>query len=317
MQAFLARAIEGELLRTSRRVSSLKSLSIFVAVSILENNCFICVYARANFMQSLFYIVWYIQIILESLPVSSSGHLALLQQWLECHNGVKSRIILTESVEHVMHIPTVFVIGAYVLEKWGYLLLQLPGSFWTITHVCLLVVAANICTVVVYYFFKLCKPGLHFPVWLGLAITALLLLSLYGVRVGASTLPSGRQAVLIGLTQGLALLPGVSRLASTCVMGIWLGLTPLAAFVFSCTIQLPLVLAGATKGLYDVRRSKDSVLFYPLTYVRISCLCLVSFVSYGVLHIMADLIDHGLLVYWGWYMVGIAFCALIMRYKEC
>ena len=128
------------------------------------------------------------------------------------------------------------------------------------------------------------------------------------------------QAVLIGITQGLALLPGISRMGSTCVVGIWFGLTPLAAFVFSCTIQLPLLIAGVTKGLYDVRRGKDYVLFYPLTYVRISCLSLASLVSYIVLQIIAYQIGNGLLVYWGWYMLGIAFYALVMRcrvYSAC
>ncbi|MBA3953892.1 undecaprenyl-diphosphate phosphatase [Candidatus Dependentiae bacterium] len=266
-------------------------------------------------MNSLFYSLWYIQIIFESLPISSSGHLELIQRWLVWYKKIQNKLILTEQVEHIMHIPTLFVVGAYMLEKWGYLLLDISKYAHTIIYISILVFTANACTGLMYYFFKILKARgkLFMPLWLGFLVTALLLLSLYSAPLGVTSMPSLLQAALIGTIQGLALLPGISRLASTCVAGIWLGLTPLAAFVFSCTIQFPLLLVAVVRGLWSARKSKDISLFYPVTYSRTLLLILSTFLAYLLLQLMAYSMEYGLFAQWGWYMLSITILAFANR----
>ena len=63
-------------------------------------------------------------------------------------------------------------------------------------------------------------------------------------RGGTAELPSLGAALLVGLAQGLAVLPGVSRSGSTIAAALLLGLRPEAAFRFSFLVSIPAV-AGA------------------------------------------------------------------------
>jgi undecaprenyl-diphosphatase len=63
-------------------------------------------------------------------------------------------------------------------------------------------------------------------------------------RAGSATELSLRAALIVGTFQGLAVLPGLSRSASTIAAALALGLAPSAAFRFSFLLSLPAV-AGA------------------------------------------------------------------------
>jgi undecaprenyl-diphosphatase len=58
-------------------------------------------------------------------------------------------------------------------------------------------------------------------------------------------------ALLVGVLQGAAVLPGVSRSALTIATALALGLTPLAAFRFSFLLSLPAVAGAALLELHD------------------------------------------------------------------
>jgi undecaprenyl-diphosphatase len=56
--------------------------------------------------------------------------------------------------------------------------------------------------------------------------------------------PTARGALLIGIAQGLAVLPGLSRSGSTIAVAIWLGVRPERAFELSMLMSLPAVVGA-------------------------------------------------------------------------
>jgi undecaprenyl-diphosphatase len=72
-----------------------------------------------------------------------------------------------------------------------------------------------------------------------------------GVLVSSRWAPSGRMAhptfggaILAGVIQGIAVLPGVSRSGSTIAVALWLGVRPDRAFELSMLMSLPAVLGA-------------------------------------------------------------------------
>ena len=87
------------------------------------------------------------------------------------------------------------------------------------------------------------------------ALIALALLLLWAERAarhvrGMASL-TARDAVVIGLAQAGALIPGVSRSGATITAGLFRGLTRADAARFSFLLGAPIVAAAGTKGLLD------------------------------------------------------------------
>jgi undecaprenyl-diphosphatase len=68
-----------------------------------------------------------------------------------------------------------------------------------------------------------------------------------------------RDAVLIGLAQAAALVPGVSRSGITMTAGRLLGLTPDAAARFSFLMAVPIIAAAGSYGLYRVAEGRAGI----------------------------------------------------------
>jgi len=66
----------------------------------------------------------------------------------------------------------------------------------------------------------------------------------------------GRDAVVLGLAQAAALVPGVSRSGGTISAGLFLGLSRIAAARYSFLLSIPAVLGS---GLYELAKSKDEL----------------------------------------------------------
>ena len=80
-------------------------------------------------------------------------------------------------------------------------------------------------------------------VGVGLLGTSAWLLSTHWLKPGRSEFPGLLGAMLIGIAQGLAVLPGLSRSAGTIACALWLGVRPDRAFELSFLCSLPALLA--------------------------------------------------------------------------
>ncbi len=63
---------------------------------------------------------------------------------------------------------------------------------------------------------------------------------------------NARQAILIGVAQAVAILPGISRSGSTIVTGLWLGVPRHLAARFSFLLSIPVILGASLFKLTDI-----------------------------------------------------------------
>ncbi len=183
----------------------------------------------------------------EFLPVSSSGHVALGALLFDLRDAPLA-------LEVVLHLgtlaATLMVFGRDVVRLAGAALKALrdrEARQSEDARMALAVVVGTVPTVVIGLGLKdAVEDWKHLPAVVGvcLLISAAACLATR-IRSGEESVPTLRQALLIGVAQGLAVLPGVSRSGSTIATAMLLGLRGEASFRFSFLLSLPAI-AGAS-----------------------------------------------------------------------
>jgi len=82
-------------------------------------------------------------------------------------------------------------------------------------------------------------------VGLGFLVTAILLISTRFARSGEIEHPSYQLAMILGVVQGIAVVPGISRSGSTIAIALFLGIQRGRAFELSMLMSVPAVLGAA------------------------------------------------------------------------
>lgn len=189
-------------------------------------------------------ILGIVQGLSEFLPISSSGHLVLFQKLFGLEEGA-----LTFGV--AVHVATLISI-CFVLWKdiWG--MVRRPLSKMT-----LLVVAGTIPTLVIAVAFndafeKLFQSGR--TLGLEFILTGLILWFAEAVRSKNKGLEKVTylDAAFVGVAQGIAILPAISRSGLTLAGSLTRGLNREFAIKFSFLLSVPAILAAAGKEGYDM-----------------------------------------------------------------
>lgn len=180
-----------------------------------------------------------VQGLTEFLPVSSSGHLVLV----EALTGVRMPGIFVEVSLHVATLGSVLIV--YGMRLWRIALGALGGRPAERRMALLLIIATLPAALIGYLFNQALEELFHSLVYVGLffLVTGAILWSTRS-RSGAHAEPTPGGAAAIGIAQAAAILPGISRSGSTVSAALWLGLTPVAAAEFSFIMAVP-VIAGA------------------------------------------------------------------------
>lgn len=196
-----------------------------------------------------------IQIVLESLPVSSSGHVSLLEHYFEKKGYLISLypsffIPMPNTVfDYFTHGPTVFIITLFFFHRWFFLLKHLRKTFFIFIKGIKLIVVADSVTIIFFLLFNVIGKA-WLPLCLGFFISGCALFSLYCCPKDVFGVWSWRKAVVLGAVQGIAFLPGISRFALTYVTARWLSLSWKKAFEISLLIQWPLITIGFLHSVY-------------------------------------------------------------------
>ncbi len=199
-----------------------------------------------NIFEALFLGI--LQGITEFLPVSSSGHLVLAEYFL----GIKGTSL---AFDVTLHMGTLLAVLAFFYRDWiGMLCALLPGSrHEKDRNMLLYLVAGTVPGAVAGFLLEHAVSTYLRSPWVvvctlgGVAVLLGLAEKMARHRRGFSAIWMS-DALLIGISQVLAVIPGVSRSGITMTCGLFLGLDREAAARFSFLLSAPII-AGA--GFYE------------------------------------------------------------------
>lgn len=251
-----------------------------------------------DWLQAL--ILGIIQGLTEYLPVSSSGHLAIGQAFFGMDDG-EDNLMFTVAVHVATVLSTLVVLWreiAWIFK--GVVKREMNAE----TKYLLNIVVSMIPVGIVGLFFKdqveeAFGSGL-FLVGFCLLITASLLIFSYYSRPRQKENISWKDALIIGIAQAVAVLPGVSRSGSTIATGIMLGNKKENLAQFSFLMVIPPILGEA---LLDVLKAvKGEAVMGSIEALPLIVGFLAAFIS-GCLacKLMINLVKRGKLIYFGIY----------------
>ncbi|WP_100372433.1 undecaprenyl-diphosphate phosphatase [Bacillus sp. FJAT-45037] len=200
-----------------------------------------------TWIEALF--IGFIQGISEFLPISSSAHLIIFERLLNVNTGGED--LTFEVFLHIASLLAVLLFfrkDLFSIAQGTYLYL-VKNDHTSKAHFrfALLMMASTIVTMLV---------GKSLETWLGESITntatigasliitgIFLILIEHGVNPGMRgvTEIKWRHALLIGLGQALAVIPGISRAGSTLVAALWCGLNKETALRYSFLLSVPII----------------------------------------------------------------------------
>ena len=198
-----------------------------------------------SFFQSI--ILGIIQGLTEFLPVSSSGHLALAQALFK---DFEQPGLLYDTLLHLATLLAVTVFfrkrimrlfkaffGLFFI-KYRLIYHEERGMLWGI-------IAATIPTGIIGYLLKdMSELLFEKPIVIGyfLILTSVMLILADRATKGGPVNP--RKAFIVGIAQGLAVFPGISRSGTTIFAGMMVGISREKAAEFSFLISIPAIIGA-------------------------------------------------------------------------
>jgi len=254
-----------------------------------------------------------VQGITEFLPISSDGHLAVIEPLLWGHGSTPPNSM---DLTIVLHLGTLGSILVHYRER----ILRLLGQDRRVLG---LIVLGTIPAVVLVLACKLLfdkqfEPILKNTLLAGcmLPVTGLALLWSLRRSAGSRDYRELRaiDSLLIGLAQATAILPGLSRSGTTIASGLALGMSRSAAVSYSFLLAIP-ALAGA--GVYEAfsMLRHHEPLSTPPVFLAIGAA--VSFVvGLATLRFLNRVLEHGKLHWFGWYCIVLGIVVTIWQLVE-
>ena len=252
-----------------------------------------------------------VQGLTEWLPVSSSGHLVLTQEFL----GLEATVFF----DLVLHVGTLAVVLVFYRSSVAAILASLPSlpSAWrehgpreALWHhperrLALLVVLGSVPTAIIGFTFED-----TFVAWFSSLLVVGIALVATGTWLALSRLaphaPSPGQltlvaALLVGTAQGLAIIPGVSRSGATIVAALLLGVERELAVRYSFLLSVPAI-AGATLFQADATNLDAALSAWP---VYLAGLLAALVVGYAALWLLVQLVKRRAFHHFSWYCWGL------------
>ena len=183
----------------------------------------------------------------EFLPISSSGHLMLLEQF-----GVGTPDIFFNVM---LHVGTLFAVLVALRGEWLPLVkkpLQKKTGFILVACV-----PTALCAVLFKYAFPSLLGGRFLG--FGFVLTATLLFVGENFQIAQNRVLSCKNTFLSGVMQGIAVLPGVSRSGATISSLTFLGVDKKTASNFSFLMSIPVILGSAVVETIDLAKSGFSL----------------------------------------------------------
>jgi len=181
-----------------------------------------------------------VQGITEWLPISSSGHLAIIQHLFHLNVPVIFDILL--------HFGTIIAVLVFFKKE----IAGIIGAIFKLDfrseygRLVIYIIIASIPTAIIGFLFKDFFESLFYnqpAIGIALLLTGFILF--FSSRKRGSKEISSWSAIVTGIVQGLAIIPGISRTGATLSSGLFFGIDREKAARFSLLLSIPAILGAS------------------------------------------------------------------------
>lgn len=253
-----------------------------------------------------------IQGIAEFLPISSSGHLAIAEHLL----GLKDAGAVPEFYDVLLHLGTLLAVFVAYWPEIRDIILEFFRGIRDIAHhstptpvpparrMILLIIVATLPLFVVLPIKDKVESLSGSMVFIGLAllVTGVLLFASDRVRRGRKNEASATMldALLVGVGQAIATMPGISRSGMTITAGCFVGYERRFAVRFSFLMSIPAILGANILSLKDAIDAGIDWSQLPVYLLGIITAAVVGYLCIRLLKMIADKGKFGFFAYYCW-----------------
>lgn len=231
-----------------------------------------------------------IQGVAEFLPISSSGHLVIAQKLMR----LAAPPVAFDIWLHVATLGAIFWwLGRELKLSWKMMRLVIIGS-----------IPAGVVGLLVQPYLENIFNSLA-VVGVGLLITGAVLLMTK--RLSGLNQIDVKTALLIGLAQAVAILPGVSRSGSTIATALMLGINNQKALRFSLLLAVPAILGAQMLEIDKLINNGISLQINLVGFI------VALIVGLGALRLLSGTLKNKKLHYFGWYCLMAGGATLLWR----
>jgi undecaprenyl-diphosphatase len=263
-----------------------------------------------------------VQGVAEFLPISSSGHLALLQNLFH--------IQAPDFFDVLLHFGTLIAVFIFYWQDIVDMILEFFRGCRAIVspahrgeevpparRLVLLVILGTLPLVLILPVKDKIEAWGDSNIFIGimLLITGLVLFTADRMARGKKTEKKATiiDALLVGCAQAVATLPGISRSGATIAAGMTRGFKREFAVRFSFLLSLPAVLGANLLSLIDVLKDGADMSQFPIYIVGVAVAAVAGFFSLRLLNLLAQKGKFGNFAYYCWGMGVVALiCGVVL-----
>ncbi|MGQ9530952.1 MAG: undecaprenyl-diphosphate phosphatase [Candidatus Bathycorpusculaceae bacterium] len=251
-------------------------------------------------------ILGIIQGLTEWLPISSTGHLKLFEYFLDLRVSILFDITL--------HIGTLIVIVAFFRKDVKNLLSALARFDFKTEHGKLipLIIVGTIPTALIGLVFGDYMENVFqnpTPIAIAFALCGILLYLSKAGRERTDNIDYSK-ALMIGVAQGIAIIPGISRSGATIAFALLLGIRREKAFKFSFLLSVPAIIGAFGLEAY---KERATLTFSGLGWIEVSVgFVVVMVVGYFALRLLWKILAARRLHYFAFYCWFIALLSIML-----
>ena len=209
-------------------------------------------------------ILGIIQGLTEFLPVSSSGHLEIAKAILGENKVGEESLLMTVVLHFATALSTIIIFRKDILEILsGLLQFENNDSFWFSLKIVISMIPAALVGVFFNDEIEALFGGALTLVGSMLLVTGLLLFLADKAKASAKKVGI-KHAILIGISQAIAILPGISRSGATISTAVLLGIDKEKAARFSFLMVVPLIFGKMAKDILSGDIQYETTTFIPL-----------------------------------------------------
>ena len=245
----------------------------------------------------------------EFLPISSSGHLALLQKLF----GIKEGNLFFTEMLHMGTLISICIVYfkdiSKMIKEFFNLILQLLKGNKDIKinkhhKLAFLIIIGSIPTAIIGLSFEDFFESLYtsmLPIGFAFIITGVLLYfaekkSFQNKNINTM---SYLDSLIIGTAQGIAIIPGISRSGSTIVAGLFRGLNKPLATEYSFLLALPATFGAGLLGIIKLIKTDTEIIINPPLLVGVLLSAVVGVLS---IRFLIKILNKNKLYYFSYYL---------------